>query len=183
LRKINRLLASTNAGSLKDGRVKVHIMDAREYLQGKMESYGVIIIDFPDPVNPVASSLYTKELFNEARRHLDPEGVMVCQANSPKNTPRVFWSIAGTLNAAGLQTKAYYTVVPSFGVWGFHLASRRSLTKKLPLITVPHQAIKSNLEPLFNLPPTLQPPEKGLIINSKYDLRLHNLYLEEVEEI
>ncbi|AGK53903.1 adenosylmethionine decarboxylase [Bacillus sp. 1NLA3E] len=183
LAKNDCALVGANTNSLKDGRVKVHITDAIDYLKGVMEAYGVIIIDFPDPVDPTTSSLYTKELFHEAGRHLAEGGVIVCQANSPQDTPRVFWSISMTLNAAGFQTKAYFTVVPSFGVWGFHLASRGKIKEKMPEISVPHQAIESNLDPLFYLPPVLQKPIKGLIINRKNDPRLHELYLEEIEKI
>ncbi len=175
--------ASANANSLKDGRVKVHISDAREYLRGDNDKYGVIIIDFPDPVDSITSSLYTKELFYEAGRQLAHGGIIVCQANSPKDTPRVFWSISMTLNAAGFQTNAYITEVPSFGLWGFHLASRGKLKKNMPEISVTHQAIKSNFQPLFKLPPVLQKPIKGLIINRQNDPRLHELYLEELKKI
>ncbi len=34
-----------------------------------------------------------------------------------------FWCIAATLEAAGYDVKPYYTTVPSFGVWGYALAS------------------------------------------------------------
>lgn len=54
--------------------------------------------------------------------------------------------------------------------------------EKMPEISVPHQAIESNLDPLFYLPPVLQKPIKGLIINRKNDPRLHELYLEEIEK-
>lgn len=179
----NQALVELNAGSLKDSRVTVHTMDAKEYIKGIMHPYDVIIIDFPDPVDEEISSLYTQEFFYEAGRHLVSEGVMVCQSNSPKDTPRVFWSIGETLNAAGFKTKAYFNVVPSFGVWGFHLASRKNFIKKAPKITVPHKAIQSDTSQLFFLPPVLQNPNKGLIINRKHNLQLHKLYLEEIDKI
>lgn len=182
LAKSEPALVAANAGSLRDNRVKVHIMDAMEYLMKPMEGYDVIIIDFPDPADPAYSLLYTRELFIGAGRHMNPEGIISCQAISPKDTPRVYWSIAKTLNAAGFKTKAYYTVVPSFGIWGFHLASRESINKKLPEISVPHQAIDANLELLFNLPPILQHSKTGLIVNCKNHLKLHEIYQEEIKK-
>ncbi|WP_339162051.1 adenosylmethionine decarboxylase [Siminovitchia sp. FSL W7-1587] len=182
LAKDEPALAAINAGSLRDGRVKVHIMDAMEYLKKTMEGYDVIIVDFPDPADPTTSLLYTKELFIGAGRHLNAGGVVSCQSNSPRDTPRVYWSIAKTLNTAGFKTKAYYTVVPSFGVWGFHLASRENIMKIIPDISVPHRAIDSNLERLFHLPPSLQPPKTGLISNCIKDLKLHVIYQKEINQ-
>jgi spermidine synthase len=34
-----------------------------------------------------------------------------------------YWCIVRTLEAAGFVVKPYYTAVPSFGLWGFALAS------------------------------------------------------------
>ncbi|GHI00961.1 adenosylmethionine decarboxylase [Neobacillus kokaensis] len=180
LAKNERALVTANHGSLKDNRVTVHTMDAREYVNGNNKGYDVVIIDFPDPADHDTSLLYTKEFFEHVARHLNTEGLLACQANSPKGTPKVYWSIGKTLQASGFKTKPYFTLVPSFGVWGFYLVSRKSILKKLPELSVPHQAINSNLE---LLPPTLHSPQTGLIINSENNLRLHELYQEEIEKI
>ncbi|MBS4214487.1 MULTISPECIES: adenosylmethionine decarboxylase [Neobacillus] len=172
-----------NEGSLKDNRLKIHTLDAKLYLMGEMNGYDVIIIDFPDPVDTETSLLYTKELFDQVGRHLNTNGIIVCQSSSPADTPRVYWSIAKTLQAAGFKTEAFYSVVPSFGMWGFHIAQRGNFVKKWPQISVHHEAIEANVEPLFHLPPKFHPPKTGLIINSKNNLKLHELYQQEMGNI
>lgn len=181
LAKNEPAFTALNAGSLKDSRVTIHNMDAKEYISKGNKGYGVIIIDFTDPIDAVSSSLYTMELYQEVGKHLLAKGMIICQANSPKNSPRVFWSIGKTLNAAGFQTKPYFNVVPSFGLWGFHLASREGFKKNIPNIIVPHQAIPSNLETLFKHSVTIKAPKTGLIINSISNLKLHEIYQQEAK--
>jgi spermidine synthase len=41
---------------------------------------------------------------------------------------RSFWCIDETIKQAGYLTFPYHTYVPSFGEWGFVLASRRTVT-------------------------------------------------------
>ena len=48
---------------------------------------------------------------------------MVTQASSPMFTRKAFWSIHETMQSTGLNAKAYHTYVPSFGEWGFVMAS------------------------------------------------------------
>ena len=49
------------------------------------------------------------------------------QSTSPLVAPRTFWTVATTLEAAGLTTRGYHAYVPSFGEWGFVLASNRPI--------------------------------------------------------
>jgi spermidine synthase len=48
---------------------------------------------------------------------------MVTQASSPMFSHKAFWSIKKTMQSTNLYTKAYHTYIPSFGEWGFVLAS------------------------------------------------------------
>jgi spermidine synthase len=54
-----------------------------------------------------------------------------------------FWTVVSTLEAVGLQTTPYHAHVPSFGEWGFVLASHRpwrvptTLPAGLQFLTVP----------------------------------------------
>ncbi|KAB7705648.1 adenosylmethionine decarboxylase [Bacillus aerolatus] len=175
LAKTEPALLAQNNRSFLDNRVQVHIEDAKKYIAGKLQPYDVIIIDFPDPVNPVLSSLYTKELFSQVASHLSKDGTLVCQSNSPEDSPQVFWSIAKTIKKAGLHTLEYNVTVPSFGIWGFHLAAHKEITKKIPEISVPHQALPANMEPLFKIPSEIMSVQKDAIVNSLDNLKLHEL--------
>jgi spermidine synthase len=48
----------------------------------------------------------------------------VVQSTSPWFAPRSFWCIDATLREAGF-THPYHAHVPSFGEWGFNLATRQ----------------------------------------------------------
>ncbi|PEZ71497.1 hypothetical protein [Bacillus sp. AFS017274] len=64
--------------------------DAKKFILRELQPYKVIIIDFPDPVDPVISSLYTIELFSQTAKILSKQGVLVCQSNSPEEHQQYF---------------------------------------------------------------------------------------------
>ena len=142
LAKTNKALVAQNNRSLFDERVHVHIQEAKKYIIKSLQPYDVIIIDFPDPVDSVNSSLYTKELFSQVSLLLAEDGTLVCQSNSPEDAPRTFWSIGKTIQQAGLHTRGYKVFVPSFGLWGFHLASYKEYLDEFPDVSVPHKTIR-----------------------------------------
>ncbi|WP_430100454.1 spermidine synthase [Peribacillus simplex] len=82
LAKTNPKLITQNNCSLLDERVNIHSEDAKKFILRELQPYKVIIIDFPDPVDPVISSLYTIELFSQTAKILSKQGVLVCQSNS-----------------------------------------------------------------------------------------------------
>jgi spermidine synthase len=53
---------------------------------------------------------------------------MVVQSTSPYVARQSFWCVDTTLRACGLVTEPYHAMVPSFGEWGFVLASKQSLS-------------------------------------------------------
>ena len=59
-------------------------------------------------------------------RRLDPAGVVAVQSTSPLMARQSFWCINRTLEAAGFHVRPYHALVPSFGEWGFALASLRA---------------------------------------------------------
>jgi spermidine synthase len=90
LAKTEPALLAQNNGAFLDDRVHVHIEDAKKFITRELQSYDVIIIDFPDPVNPILSSLYTEELFSQVANHLSKDGILVCQSGSPEDAPKTF---------------------------------------------------------------------------------------------
>lgn len=183
LAKNEPALLAQNNRSLLDDRLNIYIEDAKKYIERELQPYHVIIIDFPDPVDPLLSALYTKELFSKIANHLTVDGALVCQSNSPEDTPQVFWSIAETITKAGLYTMGYNVIVPSFGLWGFHLATHKKFTGKIPEISVPHQALSTNMEALFQLPSSIKSLQETAIVNRETNLKLHELYQKEIKEL
>ena len=54
---------------------------------------------------------------------LAPGGYAVVQSTSPLFARQSYWCIVETIRQAGFRTYPYHVYVPSFGEWGFVLAS------------------------------------------------------------
>ncbi|MGK7377168.1 polyamine aminopropyltransferase [Planococcus sp. 1R117A] len=133
--RTSHLLTELNEGSLDNPKVNVVNEDAFRFLEGADGFYDVIIIDLPDPNNESLNKLYTLEFYSLARNHLHPDGAMMVQATSPVFAPQVYWTIDKTIQATGLQTENLHADIPSFGGWGFVLASRSEIqTENLEII-------------------------------------------------
>ncbi|MFD2627886.1 polyamine aminopropyltransferase [Oceanobacillus kapialis] len=123
----NRQLLNLNDGALKNEKVTVHHKDAYEFLEKSDEWYDVILVDLPDPNNESLNKLYTKEFYSLVRNHLTAEGVMMVQSTSPVFATEVYWTISETIASTGLNTENLHVDVPSFGNWGFVMASRKPI--------------------------------------------------------
>lgn len=116
-------LTQLNRSSLHSDKVTVHNADAFSWLRDHPSQYDFIVVDFPDPSNFSVGKLYTERFYRELKPHLAPGGALVVQSTSPLVAPRSFWCVETTLRAVGLRTVPYHCYVPSFGEWGFVLAS------------------------------------------------------------
>jgi spermidine synthase len=127
-------LADLNKGALQDPRVHVVIDDAFRWLRDPpVTGFDAVIVDLPDPDTPALGRLYSAEFYGLATRALEPGGLMVVQAGSPYSTPDAFWRTTSTVASAGLSVTPYHVLVPSFGDWGFVLASPESEAPSLRL--------------------------------------------------
>jgi spermidine synthase len=118
-------LVALNAGSLKSSKVHVVNQDAFAWLEQNDSFFDVVLVDLPDPTNYSLGKLYTTAFYALVDRHLAASGYAVIQTTSPLHARRSFWTVAATLEAVGLQTAPYHALVPSFGDWGFIVASHR----------------------------------------------------------
>ncbi|HEX3139216.1 MAG TPA: polyamine aminopropyltransferase [Rhizobacter sp.] len=119
------LLRQLNADSLHSPKLHIVNADAFAWLEQTPGSFDVIVVDFPDPTNFSIGKLYTSSFYMLIDAHLSASGYAVVQTTSPLIARKSFWTVATTIEAAGLQTTPYHAHVPSFGEWGFILASRR----------------------------------------------------------
>jgi spermidine synthase len=119
------LLRELNHDALRSPKLTVVNADAFAWLQQSTDHYDVIVIDFPDPTNFSIGKLYTLSFYRLVEQHLAASGYAVVQTTSPLIARKSFWTVATTLEAAGLTITPYHAHVPSFGEWGFILASRR----------------------------------------------------------
>lgn len=123
--RTSAMLTKLNGDSLNSPKVRIINDDALRWLEQHGESFDFIVVDFPDPSNYSLGKLYSTAFYRLLERHLRPQGLMVIQATSPLYARKSFWTIAATLDAVGLQTTAYHTLVPSFGEWGYVIAGRQ----------------------------------------------------------
>jgi spermidine synthase len=117
-------LTQLNHGSLSSPKLKLVNADAFVWLDQTSETFDFAVVDFPDPNNYSIGKLYTAAFYRLLSHHLTPGGAFVVQSTSPLFARRSFWSIVATVKAAGLNALPYHVYVPSFGEWGYVIATR-----------------------------------------------------------
>lgn len=130
----NETLKKLNGDALLNPKLTVVNTDAFKWLQETSESFDVIVVDFPDPTNFSIGKLYTNAFYALLDHRLSASGFAVIQTTSPLVARQSFWTVVQTIESVGLTTTPYHANVPSFGEWGFVIASRRPwhLPKALP---------------------------------------------------
>ena len=98
--------------------------DAFVWLEEHTDRYDFIVVDFPDPSNYSLGKLYTTTFYRRLAAHLDTGGIVAIQSTSPLVSREAFWCIVETVRATGLHAAPYHASVPSFGEWGYVVASR-----------------------------------------------------------
>ena len=119
------VLAALNAQALKSPKVRVVHADAFTWLEQSQEVFDVVVVDFPDPTNFSIGKLFTNAFYALLDKHLSSSGYAVIQTTSPLIARKSFWTVVGTIESTGMTATPYHAHVPSFGEWGFVIASRR----------------------------------------------------------
>ncbi len=120
----HRLFSALNSYALRSPRVEVVNADAFVWLEDSTDQYDFIVVDFPDPSNYSLGKLYTTTFYRRLAANLAPDGVVAIQSSSPLMARRAFWCIVETVRMAGFDVTPYHAAVPSFGEWGYVIASR-----------------------------------------------------------
>ncbi len=171
-------LAELSRSSLKDRRVTIINEDAflwvgrarrtdnpvrpakeTDRIVRPTEKFDIAIIDFPDPGTFSVGKLYSTRFYRMLRERLTADAVISVQCTSPLVAPRSYWCIVKTLESVGFHVRPYHAAVPTFGEWGFVLASPTPLPEKLSLspdLIGPSRFLTDSvLNSLFDLPPDL----------------------------
>ncbi|MEZ4475168.1 MAG: polyamine aminopropyltransferase [bacterium] len=170
-------VARLNEGALDDARLTVHNEDAFSYVREHTAEFDRILIDLPDPHNEALSKLYSVEFYRMVRRALRPGGFFVTQSTSPFFTREAFWSIAATVEAAGMAPQSYHITVPSFSVWGFTLAGEAGTAVPEPSITVPTRFMSADVLAAARVFPA-DTVATEVAVNSIFEPSLYQLYLK-----
>lgn len=129
-----RALWQLNERAFADDRVTLQVGDAfvevdRLLQQGEL--YDVIIIDLPDPGHPDLNRLYSVNFYARLSHLLTGGGAMALQSTSPYHAKKAFLSIGLTVKQAGFQNvQQYRQNVPSFGEWGWTIATKMGRTPR-----------------------------------------------------
>ncbi len=170
-------LSALNAHAFADPRVTLRNEDAMQFLDGTKERFDVVVVDFPDPNNFSLGKLYTTRFYGLLKRALSSDGVAVVQSTSPLFARKSFWCIDATMKAAGFTTQPYHVWVPSFGEWGYVLASLEPTEPRHPLPRDLRFVSEETLPSLFQFPLDMAPLPSD--VNRLNNQVLVHLYEEE----
>ncbi len=120
------ILRELNADAFANPALTVIHDDAFEFVENtRMGPFDLVIIDLPDPHHESLAKLYSVTFYQALLHIVTEDGLVAAQLGSPFFANRTYWSSISSLEAAGWQVRPYYVEVPSFGIWGFGLASRK----------------------------------------------------------
>ena len=146
-------IAKLNQLSLQDKRVNIIRGDAFvaiDKLLSEQKVFDAIIVDLPDPSHPDLNKLYSVNFYARLNQLLAGDGQIAIQSTSPYHAKASFISIGKTVKAAKFNhVQQYHDNVPSFGEWGWTIATKRGLSplkrlNQLNKLPVPHHWL--NLE-------------------------------------
>jgi spermidine synthase len=151
LASTNHYLTALNQNSLESEKLTIEFADAFTFLEKRTQRYDLIISDLPDPNNNSLARLYSKQYYKLVNMNLAPQGIFISQATSPYFATEAYWSIVKTLQASKIKNVyPYHASVPSFGDWGFVMASNIPLNIEAPTINIPTRFIdQQNFASLF----------------------------------
>lgn len=133
-RVINQALLDLNEHSFSDPRVHTHFGDAFlkvDELIAAGKHYDSIIVDLPDPNHPDLNKLYSARFYAKLKSLLAGDGALVVQSTSPYHAKNTFMCIGKTVKYAGFKNvEQYHHNVPSFGEWGWTIATKNGLSAK-----------------------------------------------------
>ncbi|NOQ63864.1 MAG: polyamine aminopropyltransferase [Methyloprofundus sp.] len=129
---INQRLLTLNQDAFNDPRVQTIFGDAFisiESLIRQQVLFDTVIIDLPDPSHPDLNKLYSARFYHKVFNVLAGDGALVVQSTSPYHAKNTFISIGKSVKHANFKhVQQYHHNVPSFGEWGFTIATKNGLS-------------------------------------------------------
>lgn len=145
----NPNITSINKNSLRSEKLHIHTQDAYTYLEDNTKNYDFILIDLPDPNSEILAKLYSNVFYRMCKNSLSPQGIIVSQSVSPYYATQAFWCINKTMESEGLYVKPYHLEVPSFGDWGFNMASLHEINNEFEIKVETKYLTDENITGLF----------------------------------
>ncbi|MGL6123970.1 MAG: polyamine aminopropyltransferase [Shewanella sp.] len=145
--RLSSAMLALNGNALNDPRVTVMNDDAFngvDKLIAKGVKYDAVIVDLPDPSHPDLNKLYSDYFYRKLKELMSSDGALTVQSTSPYHAQKAFISVAKTLALAGFDVKQYHHNVPSFGEWGWSIATLSGLDAQHRLAKLTELPIKDD---------------------------------------
>ncbi len=113
-----RFLAGHSRGAFDDPRLELHHADAYSFLEGSRETFDVVIVDVPDPLEEgPAYLLFTQEFYRLLKGRLNPGGLVVAQSgpSGPAFYDQCYSAVARTAGSVFPNVYTSEAFIPSFG--------------------------------------------------------------------
>lgn len=140
-----------NADSLNDPRVNLITADAYLAIDSLLENknyFDVILVDLPDPSHPDLNKLYSVNFYARLKQLLSGDGLITVQSTSPYHARDAFISVGKTVEAAGFNhVQQLHANVPSFGEWGWTVASKQGAKPQARIANSEKELLSSWLTP------------------------------------
>ena len=173
----HEVLTQLNRHALSDPRVRIVNRDAMVAFSELEAPYDVILLDFPDPSNYSLGKLYSQRFYRSVYRLLAQDGALAVQSTSPQLARRAFWCVVSTLESVGFSTRPYHVFLPSFGDWGYVLATKVPPREPSELPQALNYLDAATFAALFDLPAdTARVPTR---VNRLVSQALVSYYLDE----
>lgn len=155
--RLAKQISVLNELSLQDERVTIYREDAFISINNLLKNkqiFDAIIVDLPDPSHPDLNKLYSVNFYARLKLLLSGDGLIAVQSTSPYHAKGSFISIGKTMKAANYpHVEQYHDNVPTFGEWGWTIASKNGaspLTRLNKLTELPVKHSWLNLPLLKN---------------------------------
>jgi spermidine synthase len=155
--RLAKQIGVLNELSLQDERVTIYREDAFISINNLLKNkqiFDAIIVDLPDPSHPDLNKLYSVNFYARLKLLLSGDGLIAVQSTSPYHAKGSFISIGKTMKAANYpHVEQYHDNVPTFGEWGWTIASKNGaspLTRLNKLTELPVKHSWLNLPLLKN---------------------------------
>jgi len=110
----------------------------------EVNKFDTIIVDLPDPSHPDINKLYSTQFYKKLYHLLNGDGAIVIQSTSPYHAKEAFLTVGVTLKQAGFdKIERYHQNVPTFGEWGWTIATKMGKSPKQRIINN-NKEIQSN---------------------------------------
>lgn len=113
------------SGALEDPRLELRIEDGVNYVAQTKLQFDVVLVDSTDPIGP-ALPLFNRSFYANAAQVLSPDGILVCQSESPFYEHTAQKSMLANQRDFFNRLHLYLfpTVTYPGGLWSFSFASK-----------------------------------------------------------